>query len=814
MRSRQIALVALILAVAVVGFVLARMHAERDVQRDSERRAEVAAAQIHGRIAQAASLTESLRRFMLEASGTGVTSDRFARNAFRWLSPADFPAAAWVEPVPDSQRAEYERRTGQPIVTADERHSVVPAGSRSSYLPATLVSGFPPLALPGVDLSGEPDMAAALDRATGLGLVSATGVAGPDTGMNGLFLVASAPNLVGESLIRGYVVVFVPYPTLSAAANTPGLWLAVGGTGRPPAGEQTVSASFTEAGQRFDVILPRGAIHGAATALPWIILACGLVLAALVPALGINAARRARAQNELDRIFNLSPDMIAVANFEKRFTRVNPAAEQILGYTRDELLQRPFLDFVHPDDREWTAAESAAIGQGKATQSFENRYVRKDGSYRVLEWTATPVVEEGVMYAVARDVTERRQAEIELERLAREQAALRRVATLVAGGVGPEEVFAAVVAEAGRLLEVEIAVLIRYDPQDMITVVGMWTSTGATGPTAVGTRMPFGGQNIHTRVFESGRSARIDDYSATSGAFADAARDWQLRASVGVPIRVEGQLWGVMSVGSRPGPLPADTENRLTGFTELVATAIANAEAQAALAASRARIVAAGDAARRRMERDLHDRAQQRLVSLALRVRAMQAMPPEAGELSSQLDEVVAELNGAVDELREIASGLHPAVLAEGGLRPVLKTLARRSAVPVNLDVAVDGRLPEPVELAAYCVVAEALTNTSKHAGASGVDVTVTAGEGVLRVAVRDDGRGGADPTAGSGLVGLTDRTEALGGRLWVNSPPGAGTTVQAMLPLTASGSPGLRAAGPGPARPAEPDGPEKARES
>ncbi|GAA3103930.1 hypothetical protein GCM10010464_78930 [Pseudonocardia yunnanensis] len=810
----------MILAATVAGFIVARMHAEGDVRREAEHNAEVAAAQIHGRIEQAASLTESLRRFMLDASGTGVTSDQFAGNALNWLSPAGFPAAAWVEPVPDTQRAEYEQRIGQPIVTPDEQHSVVPPGSRSSYLPATLVSGFPPLALPGTDLSGGPDMAdmaAALDRATRIDGVSAAPVSGPDTGTNSLLMVAPAPNLVGDSLRPGYVVVFVPDQTLTAAANRPGVRLEVGGrllVGEPLTGEQTVSTSFTEAGRRFDVILPMGSVHGAAETLPWIILACGLVLAGFATVLGINAARRARAQNELDRIFNLSPDMIAVANFERRFTRVNPAAEQILGYTQEELLQRSYLDFVHPDDREWTAKASAAIGEGKATQSFENRYVRKDGSDRVLEWTATPVVEEGVVYAVARDVTERRHAENELERLAREQAALRRVATLVAGGAGPEEVFAAVVAEVGRLLEVDIAVLIRYDPQDTITVVGLWTSTGATGPTEVGTRLPFGGENIHTRVFDTGRSARIDDYSTASGVVADAARDWQLRASVGVPIWVEGQLWGVITVGSRAGPLPAGTEARLTWFTELVATAIANAEAQAALAASRARIVAAGDAARRRMERDLHDRAQQRLVSLALRVRAMQATPPEAEELSSQLDEVVAELNGAVDELREIASGLHPAVLAEGGLLPVLKTLARRSTVPVNLDVEVDGRLPEPVELAAYCVVAEALTNTVRHAGASGVDVTVTAGEDVLRVAVRDDGRGGADPTAGSGLVGLTDRAEALGGRLWVNSPPGAGTTIQVVLPLTASGRPGLRAAGPGPARPAEPDRPDEARES
>ena len=163
MRPRQIASVALVLALTVAGFIVARLLAERDARRDSEHRAEVAAAQIRGRIAQAASLTESLSRFMLDASGTGVTSDQFARNALRWLSPAGFPAAAWVERVPDSRRAAYERRIGQPIVTPDERRSVVPAGSRSSYLPATLVSGFPPMAVPGIDLSGEPGMAAALD---------------------------------------------------------------------------------------------------------------------------------------------------------------------------------------------------------------------------------------------------------------------------------------------------------------------------------------------------------------------------------------------------------------------------------------------------------------------------------------------------------------------------------------------------------------------------------------------------------------------------------------------------------------------------
>jgi signal transduction histidine kinase len=307
-----------------------------------------------------------------------------------------------------------------------------------------------------------------------------------------------------------------------------------------------------------------------------------------------------------------------------------------------------------------------------------------------------------------------------------------------------------------------------------------------------------GGRNLHTLVFESGGAARVEDYGVASGVAADAARGYGLRSAVGVPISVEGRVWGVVAVASASAePLPVDIEARLAGFTELVATALANAEAQAALIESRARIVAAADTARARIERDLHDGAQQRLVSLALQLRGrVQGWPrPEAGELVAEMDAVAEGLTGVLDELREIARGLHPAALAEGGLRPALKTLARRSAVPVRLDVGVEGRLPELVELAAYYVVAEALTNAAKHAGASVVDVQVVADAAMLRVRVRDDGRGGADLTRGTGLVGLTDRVEALGGRLALHSPPAAGTTVEAALPLTVSGAPGpLRA--------------------
>jgi signal transduction histidine kinase len=246
---------------------------------------------------------------------------------------------------------------------------------------------------------------------------------------------------------------------------------------------------------------------------------------------------------------------------------------------------------------------------------------------------------------------------------------------------------------------------------------------------------------------------------------------------------VEGRLWGVIGVASRHGRLPPDLEQRVAGFIELAATAVANAEAQAELRASRARIVATADQTRRRFERDLHDGAQQRLVTLILQLHAAQAQPPSAAELDQWLGQIAAGLACALEELHETAHGLHPAVLASGGLRPALTALARRSPIPVRLDIRTEGRLPDPVEIAAYYVVSEALTNTVKHAGASAADVCVTTADGVLSLSVRDDGRGGADFTGASGLVGLRDRVQALGGRISLHSPRGCGTAIEITLP-------------------------------
>jgi signal transduction histidine kinase len=232
-------------------------------------------------------------------------------------------------------------------------------------------------------------------------------------------------------------------------------------------------------------------------------------------------------------------------------------------------------------------------------------------------------------------------------------------------------------------------------------------------------------------------------------------------------------------------PFPADTESQLAEFTELVATAVANAESRSQLAASRARVVTTADETRRRIERDLHDGTQQRLVSLALELRtAAAAVPPELGELADRLSRTAKGLTEVADDLREISRGIHPAALSKGGLGPALRTLARRSAVPVELDVRTDRRLPEPVEVAAYYVVSEALTNAARHAGASAVHVDLQADDSIVQLAIHDDGVGGADPGRGSGLIGLRDRIEALGGKIELASPAGGGTSLFVRIPI------------------------------
>jgi signal transduction histidine kinase len=377
-------------------------------------------------------------------------------------------------------------------------------------------------------------------------------------------------------------------------------------------------------------------------------------------------------------------------------------------------------------------------------------------------------------------------ARVKLRRYAEEQAALRRVATLVARAAPHDEMFAAVAAEVGKLTGTDFAVLRRYDQDGTVTTVGGWRRSRPGGPVTTAPPRALGGTTLHARGLRRYRLAHVDDVDCASWSGADVARDRRRRATVSVPIHVEGRVWGSVAVVSADnGRLPSNTEERLTAFTELVGTSLAKAEAQAALRASRARIVAASDTTRRRIERDLHDGVQQHLVSLALQLREAQwGIPAESADLVERLDRVADGLTGVLEDIREIARGIHPAALAEGGLPLALSALARRAALPVRLDIRSRERFPEPVEIAAYYVVSEALTNIAKHAEATASDIVVAVEDGALVVGVHDDGHGGADPAGGSGLVGLTDRVEALGGSLWVHSPPGGGTTVRLILPL------------------------------
>jgi signal transduction histidine kinase len=375
----------------------------------------------------------------------------------------------------------------------------------------------------------------------------------------------------------------------------------------------------------------------------------------------------------------------------------------------------------------------------------------------------------------------------ELARLAEEQAALRRVATLVARGTPQEELFTAVVDEVGELLPIESASMCRYDSDGSLTFVATWGK--GVEPFPVGSRQRIGGKNLGTIVFETGRPARLDLYADTaSGPLGAGVTKAGIRSSVATPITVEGRLWGVIAAGSvLERPLPPDTEARLGSFTGLVATAIANAESRAALAASRARIVAAGDASRRRIERDLHDGAQQRLVHAVIVLKlALRALSGGEANAEKLVAEALQHAEQANSELRELAHGILPAALTVGGLQAGVEALVSRVSLAVSVEVSVD-RLPAGVEATAYFVVSEALTNVVKHAHADGAGVTARVEDGELRVEVRDDGIGGARSDHSTGLGGLQDRVSALGGRLVLESPPGGGTRVRALLPLSSS---------------------------
>jgi signal transduction histidine kinase len=382
----------------------------------------------------------------------------------------------------------------------------------------------------------------------------------------------------------------------------------------------------------------------------------------------------------------------------------------------------------------------------------------------------------------------RRSPRDELRLLADEQAALRRLATAVARNVAADEIFTAVAAEIRPLLGADNSALARFEPDRTATIVagaGQWIGE----LTPLGMSVDLDDSLAITTVFHTGGSARVDghDYSKASGPITGYLHRVGNRSVVASPIIVDGSLWGSLVVSTKREPLAADTEERMANFTELVGTVIANAENRAELTASRARVVAAADEARRRIERDLHDGAQQRLVSAVVTLKlARQELGDATGPVVELLDEALAHAEGANAELRELAHGILPAALSEDGLRAAISALVARVRLPVSVDVTAD-RLPAALEANAYFIIAEALTNAVRHANATSVQIAAVAHAGVLRLEVRDDGVGGARTNGSSGLLGLRDRAAALYGDLRVKSPPGEGTVVTATLPIPTS---------------------------
>jgi signal transduction histidine kinase len=375
-----------------------------------------------------------------------------------------------------------------------------------------------------------------------------------------------------------------------------------------------------------------------------------------------------------------------------------------------------------------------------------------------------------------------------LQTLLAEHAALRRVATMVAASSPAPALFGRVCEELGELLAVKSTDMIRYEDERFATVVGSWAASG-TPSFPVGERIPVEGASVTAKLWRSRRPERVDDYHDVDGELAAKLRGFGIRSVVGAPVFVAGRLWGaVMATSELPHSFPAGTEERIGSFAELVTAALANVDAREQLAASRARIVEAADAARRRIERDLHDGAQQRLVSLALTLRVLESTLDPDSAASGELALARAELDAALEELRELARGIHPSILTDQGLEAGLASLASRSTVPVKLDLDSCGKLPLSVQTTAYFVVAEALTNASRHSHADRIEVRVAVGEGDATVEVRDDGEGGVDAARGAGLRGLADRVSALGGTLVIDSPVGAGTTIRARMPLRAPG--------------------------
>jgi PAS domain S-box-containing protein len=606
-----VAVLLFVLLLSVAGFVVTTRLVDADRSTAARQAADSDAAQVRGLLQQAYQFSTGLASAL--AGEPVANAGRFQVLESSAATTVGLTGAMWVEPVTSSGRSAYERRTGAPITRLP---GTQPAGAAATYLPATFITGLP--FRRGADMSGLPALAATLQNPLSI-FGTATPVA-TVAGQRGFFIVQGGRFGQGGAS-SGFLVVFVPAGWLNLSLGAVSNQIAISQDGRRLAGAFDATPA---AGTTFDSLTQSWRVGvapvpptGVQQALPPLAFSWPLATALVAYLVARATRRRRRAEREIDDVYDLSLDLLCILGVDGYLKRVNPAFERTLGYQEAELLSRPLVEFIHPDDRQAAEATMARLQTGRGAERFESRYVRSDGEVRSLEWSARPMVERGLIYAAARDVTD------------------------------------------SRLLVQELAM-------------------------------------------------------------------------------------------------------------------------------SRRRVVATADETRRRVERDLHDGAQQQLVTTILTLKQAGQAADGDSEVAELIQKAVVSTERANDELRELARGIHPAILSTGGLEPAVKGVARRSPIPVVLDLQTHDRLPERIEVTAYYVISEALTNAAKHSGASAVHVCVAPADGGVRLSVSDDGVGGADPAGGSGLIGLKDRVAAAGGTLTVQSPPGQGTRLVVELPLAA----------------------------
>jgi len=766
-----IAVALLVVALSLVGFFVTKHAVDADRRGTARRQAETDAQQISGLLERAGTYAVGLGNAL---AGERVPNGRrFAALVGSTTTTVGLADAMWVERVSAPGRRAYERRIGAPITQLPGGEV---AGPAAIYLPATFVVGLP--FRPGADMSGLPALAAALENPASVFAGTATAEQRV-AGQPGFFLVQEAQFGHGPGS-QGFLALFVPAGWLSVSLNQPLGRAAISLEGSRLAGtlgtKAAASESFEALTRQWRVDVAEEPETALQAMLPRLALAWPLATALLVYLIGRGMLRRRRAEREVDDIFDLSLDLLCILGVDGYLKRVNPAFEHTLGYGSDELLARRLREFVHPEDREAVGESIDRLRTGHEVEPFEGRYVRADGAVRWLRWNVRSVPERGLIYGVAHDVTGTRA-------LLQEQEALRRVATLVAKGGGAGELFEAVAAEVGQLLGADATRLLRYEQDGTASIVAAHGAADAEiGVSGRGSEQ----SDIWRDVAEHARAAPVDDSSDGSSPPADDLSPPGIAAAFAAPIVVSGRPWGMIVAAFKDAEeARADTEARMEQFTELVATAVANAESRSALAASRRRVVATADETRRRIERDLHDGAQQRLVHAIITLKLALRKLGDGSEAAAELVAGALETTESANEdLRELARGIHPAILSRGGLAPALETVAQRSPIPVALDLRTRERLPESTEVTAYFVISEALVNAAKHSMASTVRVIVERNGDGVRLSISDDGIGGADPGRGSGLVGLKDRVEAAGGTLTVQSPPGEGTDLTVELPV------------------------------